>query len=1059
MKIKEHKVLFIFINLLILVLLFSTSKSLKAATQDAKTQKGEIIFVTKDTKATSSITWSTVGFTICRSECLPNGGYPTKLKHATIYLKDNWKHQIDNHNGTYTVIFTIPEEEVNNALVNLKYAKIQDNDIIYLNGIFQVWHNGKKHDGKIYNLPTIQKAESWRNPKDFKDHFDIKVQYHSSGAQPVTVRYITQANKVISEEKLAPVKLGKMVNVTLDKEKNYESQTLALAQSTIYYMANQKKVLNNPIRKVTSVNAKNYNDQVKDVYKRSYQQAPGGLLIVALMRPKKPKGNRDSEVLKVPLEEPTPHGVIAADERDDEQFNVEEGIPTTEKLYTNVFSNNYLLGYTFTRKHGTKVYTVNATRTYHLTWTETDPKTKKKVTKKKSVPVPQEVYIKRDFSYWEISKIEYYKIDHAAVKNYALPGGVSKLTPVGYTVPKLNYTNRVGDKDHMIEPNLIIEPLPAKSKNLKEAPVEDYTKEVNAIIKQIKVRNDKLEFDGTQIMDDKYVEKKTKDPEDIDVSYDETGDDVLYRPGQAIDATKANGIYESTGSVNYKVVKQLNGDHGNTLSYPVSDLTNVVIHTPTVCDAFISNKATADQMITPDVSLSPLVLDTPFTIQLPTEGEHLDIDGYGYQDYAKYIKSREVKFPFDVYEGSTYIRAGTWVTLTQDETSFYLPIWVDEGKYNIDFRSISINAETNGGIDKTQELANLERNNYVATDQLSVEVSGRVYGLKLFDISDYPIWENVFRQENSLRLSGFNYTVGTNDQNGVDTGRNPKYTFTLLNGSHPGYSNIGAIKTGYVTRFQLTTIGNMYSDQDSVHIKPTFYYVDSKGGNRQPVDLYYSETFRGQKQILVKVGSFMDQFNTKAYRLGDPYFGVPDTELNTKAMVTGRNRNEIRGNKKNLFSYSNVLIRENLRTYIGTNYTPTGTVPYGVDPDKVTKSMQKWYGEYYLPSEIHVVPQGYDVIGYAKNHYGIDYKEDFWLKNGYIVVNFDIETIQNGNPHLSYLNLENAKNGYCNMWRTEGYQYEKKDYKGNTFEFQDGDYIMYYTDKSAAEDYKSGGTH
>ncbi|BCN32383.1 DUF5704 domain-containing protein [Anaeromicropila herbilytica] len=1019
---------------------------------------GIIYFETEDTKATTKITWSTVGFNICRRECLSNGGYPTKLKHATILLKQFKRDETNNHDGTVTVSFTLLKGDVDRALLAAGCEKIKDNDTIYFNGIFQVWHYGKKYGKEINNLPTIEKAEPWRNPKDFEDHFDIKVQYHSSGPQPVTVRYITQANKVISEEKLAPVKLGKMVNVTLDKEKNYGGQTLALAQSTIYYMANQKKVKDHPTKKVTSVNAKNYNDQVKDVYKRSNQQAPGGLLIVALMKPKKPKGHEYSDVIEVPLEDPTPHGVIAADERDDEQFNVKEGIPTTEKLYTNVFSNNYLLGYTFTRKYGTKVYSIKASKTYQLTWKEPDPKTKKQVTKSKSETVSQEVYIKREYSYWEISKIEYYKIDHATVKNYALPGGVSKLTPVGYTVPKLDYTKIEDDAKHMVEPELTITLKPEK-KNQKEPPTADFTKEADSLVKQIKVRNDKLVFDGTLVMDDNYVEKETKKPTDMDVSYDETGDDVLYRPGQVIDATKANGIYESTGTVDYKVIKQLKGDHGNTLSYPVSDLTKVVIHTPTVCDAFISNKASADQMITPDVSLSPLVLDTPFTIQLPTEGEHLDIDGYGYQDYAKYIQSREVKFPFDVYEGSTYIRAGTWVTLTRDETSFYLPIWVDEGKYNIDFRSISINAEANGGIDKTQELANLERNNYVATDQLSVEVSGRVYGLKLFDISDYPIWENVFRQENSLRLSGFNYTVGTNDQNGVDTRRNPKYTFTLLNGSHPGYSNIGAIKTGYVTRFQLTTIGNMYSDQDSVHIKPTFYYVDSKGGNRQPVDLYYSETFRGQKQILVKVGSFMDQFNTKAYRLGDPYFGVPDTELNTKAMVTGRNRNEIRGNKKNLFSYSNVLIRENLRTYIGTNYTPTGTVPYGVDPDKVTKSMQKWYGEYYLPSEIHVVPQGYDVIGYAKNHYGIDYKEDFWLKNGYIVVNFDIETLQNGNPHLSYLNLENAKNGYCNMWRTEGYQYEKKDYKGNTFEFQDGDYIMYYTDKSAAEDYKSGGTH
>jgi hypothetical protein len=41
----------------------------------------------------------------------------------------------------------------------------------------------------------------------------------------------------------------------------------------------------------------------------------------------------------------------------------------------------------------------------------------------------------------------------------------------------------------------------------------------------------------------------------------------------------------------------------------------------------------------------------------------------------------------------------------------------------------------------------------------------------------------------------------------------------------------------------------------------------------------------------------------------------------------------------------------------------------------------------------------------------------------------------------------------------EGFQHQKKDYKNNVFNFMDGDYILYYTDKSAAQDYISGGTH
>ena len=92
----------------------------------------------------------------------------------------------------------------------------------------------------------------------------------------------------------------------------------------------------------------------------------------------------------------------------------------------------------------------------------------------------------------------------------------------------------------------------------------------------------------------------------------------------------------------------------------------------------------------------------------------------------------------------TFVPKNTWTSVGED-TQFYLPTWVTEGKYTIDFRSIAINAKANSVTNKTETLANLELNNYVATDTVDVEVSGRIYGLYLYDITDYPMWENVFR--------------------------------------------------------------------------------------------------------------------------------------------------------------------------------------------------------------------------------------------------------------------------------------------------------------------------
>ena len=148
-----------------------------------------------------------------------------------------------------------------------------------------------------------------------------------------------------------------------------------------------------------------------------------------------------------------------------------------------------------------------------------------------------------------------------------------------------------------------------------------------------------------------------------------------------------------------------------------------------------------------------------------------------------------------------------------------------------------------------------------------------------------------------------------------------------------------------------------------------------------------------------------------------------------------------------------------MRVYTGENYTPTGEVPAGVNPDKVAASKQKWYGEYYLPSDIHVLPKGFDLKSYIEDNQGVDLNEDIWLKDGYLVVNLNIVTVQDGFQELSYTNLDNEAEGYCNMWKLQNFQYEKRDFQNNRFQFEDGDFLMIDLKASAKKDYGSHGTH
>ncbi|WP_308808415.1 DUF5704 domain-containing protein [Insulibacter thermoxylanivorax] len=60
-----------------------------------------------------------------------------------------------------------------------------------------------------------------------------------------------------------------------------------------------------------------------------------------------------SEVLN-----PNAYGVIRADSRGNERFDVLQGIPTSESLYANAFGLNYLLKYMFQEKTGKVTYSV-----------------------------------------------------------------------------------------------------------------------------------------------------------------------------------------------------------------------------------------------------------------------------------------------------------------------------------------------------------------------------------------------------------------------------------------------------------------------------------------------------------------------------------------------------------------------------------------------------------------------------------------------------------------------------------------------------------------------------
>lgn len=1047
------------------VIVYFKGDIIKAGNITMTTRNGMILFETTDTKATSGIRWKTVGFTITRERCLTgnsaNGGFPMKLDYAVIYLKDEWKSERQTSSNIY-VTFTIPESVISSALVKAGFEDLQDNDVLYLHGIFQVTHNGNNYGSKKYDLPSITKAEAWANPDDFKDRFDIKI-FYKAPDEPISVQYKTAAGDIIDTNTYQEnqwKKSGTKVSVKLTEEKMYNGKKYKLYKSYIRCYIDQRAISGTGLSTLKGAS-------FSEVQNRSITQRIGGVQFVAIMKLVKEPALETENNRIVERSEPMPYGIIAADKRENHFFDVEAGIPATESLYLNIFSRNYLLGYEYENIVGEKQYQITFTKTYHLKWSEISYDKNLELTseeKSETKTITQTVTVKREYSYWKLVQLEYYTIKDAMIHNGALPTGKLNVLPNEYIPPSLVYYHYETEKEYLKEPaykkNIT---LPSETiqgvDTCPSIPSENFETDAEETIGQIQVRNDLFLFGQEKISDSVWKEKETETPV-VYEKEEETGENVLYEKGIVIPKDTANANYATEGVITYQANTRLLQTSPLLLSYDIAELGKVTVHTPTVCDAYVSDEKKYNQMLSPDDSCYPLILDRTFQLTIPVTGEHLYIQGYGYRDYSKYIADREVQFPFDVYQGRKYYSAYSWISLNNDTAAFYIPIWVKEGKYNIQCRSSSISMEANAAQDKEEELANLQLDHYVATCQIPVEVSGRVFGLQITDISDYPAWYSVFRKKDSLAHTGIHYFVGKKDENGSVRTDPAFYTFPMLKGSHPMDIQTRITPTGYAFRFTIETIGEMYEEDDYVQMTPTFYYISKDGKQRKEADIYYIETMQEQRQYaFVKIGSSLDLANIKKRYLGNPYTSVPDEEFQEKMYLTGKNLNTLQDTLSPLFTFHHILLSENFRTYLGKNDSPTGTIPASVDEKRASMSKQKWYGEYYLPSQVYVVPKDFDLAGYEKKKGAFHFREDFWLKNGYIMIQFDIKTVNGGKTYLSYINEENAKQGYCNMWKLEGMDYTRTDADGVTWNLKDGDTFLYDTDKRTGLDYIVGGTH
>lgn len=165
--------------------------------------------------------------------------------------------------------------------------------------------------------------------------------------------------------------------------------------------------------------------------------------------------------------------------------------------------------------------------------------------------------------------------------------------------------------------------------------------------------------------------------------------------------------------------------------------------------------------------------------------------------------------------------------------------------------------------------------------------------------------------------------------------------------------------------------------------------------------------------------------NTNIYlRRTTPSYCLSDIKLNSRLRLLTGNVEQLEMNLENEGS-SLQYIQD--KTDDGVTYDITEAT----NPtlwNKMRLSMQTWFGEYWIPNQLYVtretikadtdgdgVEEEYETVwDYAVANGYVDGTEDFFIKEGYLVVNFQIYTVNDGVLHLTYTG------GNKDQWSLEG---------------------------------------
>lgn len=936
--------------------------------------EGNLIMTTHDKIATGTITYKTIGWTIKRYNV---GVYDPRNQCAFIPVSTLEASRVDPENPSYKYsYFYCDKDTIYNAIGNVskewQTSLYVNGGDVWLDAIMTVCDNGVPRGQLIDSAPTcigdvyftydgICGAANWRDPSTLVSHYDKMLPFPANPSflapkeVPYTIshyeEYGTDILNLSRYQKDTSGTFTDSLAVTIpDFSANYYQFHYGVVEYTTVdgivtastFSAHSPPVIQNASHNLTKI--------VVILYYYRFDHSDSYTL----------DWNYDSKN-NIPLISSL--GTILPNEANPD-YNPSTAIPSGSYLDIRTTLDSYAFTLDYQKHYGQITLSLPVQVTYDLVWSDSVGNHQKTVT------FIETYYVDRSYEFYLLNFWNIYLLDTVNVSQYAFDTTRKLSNP---NTPAVTVRNNPDWNAHWSTPERppyldVYGGVLNGNGQMPALPEHTMQSLVESTIGQLTVTNDHFQIDDAVCMNSDPYSTQTASP----VPPDNYAPVTLTQTGVKIPETRQN--YQNNTTLFTGIYQCYGKDSTYTHTYSG---TSVSIHTPVLCTSQVSDDRKKNQLLTPNSSRASLILGQTFSIRGSFAGTHIDTAGYGERDYSTFVKDFQIRLPFEAYLNGIWLEPNVWYTISSQET-LYLPTGVPEGDYEIETRVLATNCILNqdplldpGTFSEdfsaklSEEKSNLSPEHTIATCSVPVQVIGRLYGF-------------------SFSVKNHNYTVGIRNENGIL--RDSPYTFPLRSG--------GLFNTKLP--FTLTTIGNALDSENGIKITPTFYYVDSYGKNRQPVNLYYLKN----DQTLEKYTPVISLDSTHGTFAGSKDMNVKDQSL-------------------------------------------------------ALSSVQHWSGTFSLPKPFLVVPKSTDLSSLLDEKGSLSPKDSVFLQDGFLIVNFDISTVKNKRARLNYLNTVNSSKGYCNMWKTEGFSYSRK-IDGHTFSFTNGDALLFSLD---SQHWKVYGTH